>query len=233
MPIKELTEIITNEIDKKFNALIEALDFKSEQMLGQTAFEKQKMNHLMGDMWLPQSVFREFLHSIFPITITGLGNEGDLVGIGKDEEGELCTVTQASQTFVRGVVASEAFATQSDVENVTDSSIDKSVVYIEDEKTFYFAEINADIVDLLLLVDTDIFVVGDYTLRKIIALADIPSEWVIKIGNAYYDKKGDSLGKPYTVEEIERINAEFESTKADYERRITALEERLTALEQA
>jgi hypothetical protein len=222
---KELTEIIISEIDKKFNALIETLNFKSEQTLSQTSFEKQKMNHLMGDMWLPQGVFREFLRSILPITITELGNEGDLVGIGKDEDGDLYTVPQASQTFVRGVVASRAFETKSDIENVTDVSVDKRVVYIEDEKTFYFSEMNASLVDLELLVDTDIFIVGEYTLRKIIALADIPSEWVIKIGNLYYDKKGDSLGKSYAIEEMERIKAEFESKMSEYEERLTALEQ--------
>lgn len=219
MTVEQLKEIVSSEIDKKFNALIDGLNLKSEQMLCQTAFEKQYMSHLVGDMGVSHSVFRNFLRSILPITLIGVGYDGDLVAIGKDDDGDLHTLPQASQLFVRGVVAARSIASKGVMGTIDKTSLDKKVVYVEDEKTFYYSEMNASVVDLELLVDTDIYIVGEYTLRKIIALADIPAEWLIRIGRDYYEKEGDSLSKLYTKEELQN--------------KFQLIEDRLTSLEQA
>lgn len=210
MTIKDLEKIINDEITAGFNRLIDTLGENSRQMLQQSAFERNEMQNLSGDMSLPQSVFRKFLQKILPLTPDNTGKEGDLVCLTKDEDGNLFHTYASSFTFFRGLNVSQKFDSLNDISNVSDTSLDGKIVFISGEDAFYYARMDSSVEDVLEFIDTDDFVCGEYTLRKIISLEDVPNDWVIRLNGRYYDDDNGKLVACYTNEELK---TEIESLK--------------------
>ena len=217
MTIQELENIVEQQISKKFDALIESLDLASGQMLCQTSFEKQEMNSLVGDMYLPHAVFRKFLKQVLPLTLRNIGFEGDIVAVGKDEDGDYFATPRTSLTLMQGLNVSGSFSSKDDLASVHNDSLDKKLVYIESDKTFYEAKMDAHTVDLELLVGEDVIIIGEYTLRKIITLSEIPAEWCVKISDRCYSVENGELVGMYTDKEVKELFANLEARVASLE----------------
>lgn len=217
MTIQELENIVEQQISKKFDALIESIDLASGQMLYQTSFEKQEMNSLMGDMSLPHTVFRKFLKQVLPLTLRNIGFEGDIVAVGKDKDGDYFATPRTSLTLMQGLNVSGSFSSKDDLASVHNDSLDKKLVYIEADKTFYEAKMDAHTVDLELLVGEDIIIIGEYTLRKIITLSEVPVEWCVKISDRCYSVENGELVGMYTDKEVKELFANLEARVASLE----------------
>lgn len=217
MTLQELETIISNKINKGFEQLIEGLNLRTTQMLLHSAFEKQRMSSLKGDMPMPHSVFREFLRTILPITINDNVQEGDFVGIAKDEAGDLYTKAISSLFFLRGLSVRDSFQVKEDIEKETTSRLDGGLVYIESEKAFYYAKMDAEIVDLELLDEDDIYLVGEYTVRKRLALEDMPKEFDVFIAGERYEVVDGELQKMTSVKDLEARIAVLENKVSELE----------------